>query len=118
MKKIIFALFFVFTLQVSYTQWVAQNIPGNLYFLNGIDFYNAQTGAVGGWVGTFSPEEYPQNLSEMNGFSQLGRALYTTNGGINWNYSVIPDSLRILSALQYIDQQLVYGFASKNVTAS
>ncbi len=115
MKKLnfalILALLFAFVIQNSQSQWVSQNIPGNLFFLNGIDFYNSQTGAVGGWVGTFSPTGF-----SSGGFSTLGRALYTTNGGTNWNYANIPDSLRVMIAVQYIDQQNVYGFGVKNIT--
>jgi photosystem II stability/assembly factor-like uncharacterized protein len=113
MKKSVFALLFVFIIQNPLSQWVSQNVPGNLFFLNGIDFYNAQTGAVGGWYGTFSPKGF-----FSVGFTTFGRALYTSNGGTNWNYASIPDSLRILIALQYVDQQNVYGFGVKNITPS
>lgn len=102
MKKLLILVSFVFLSGLSYSQWVSQNVSGNLYFLNGIDFFNSQTGAIGGWYGGFS--------------STIGRALYTSNGGANWIPSIIPDSLRVLLEIQYIDQQNVYGFGVKNIT--
>jgi hypothetical protein len=111
MKKIIIVFLFAFMSHHLSAQWVSQNIPGNLYFLNGIDFLNAQTGAVGGWYGGFAPRKFSDVFA-------LGRALYTTNGGTNWIYANIPDSLRVVLAVQFIDQQNVYGFGVKNITSS
>lgn len=113
MKKTALALLFVFIIQNSPSQWVSQNVPGSVFFLNGIDFFNAQTGAVGGWYVTLSPKGF-----SSGGFSTFGRALFTSNGGTNWINVSIPDSLRILIAIQYIDQQNVYGFGVKNITPS
>ncbi|MGH2575129.1 MAG: hypothetical protein ACRDFC_05440, partial [Ignavibacteria bacterium] len=79
--------------KASYTQWFYQNVPQGIGIALTIDFTNLQNGAAGGWILLNVP---------------TGRALYSTNSGLNWNFAQIPDSSRALVTLQLLNLQTGY----------
>jgi photosystem II stability/assembly factor-like uncharacterized protein len=98
MKKII--LIFLFIPSVFYSQWVEQQVPSSIGILLSIDFVNSTTGVSTGWV--LTDEAY-------------GRALYTTNSGINWLYAIIPDSSRSLVTTQMLNSTTGYSAGACNI---
>ena len=66
-------------------QWVMQSVPQNYGMVLSIDFVNSGNGVACGWY---------------NGY---GKALYTSNGGITWLPSIVPDSSRSFTAVTFID---------------
>ena len=91
MKKLILIILFCPTLL--YSQWVQQTVPSNIDIVLCIDFINANTGVAGGW----------ENITIVK-----GRAIYTTNSGINWIPAQIPDSSRSLVKSQFVNDNTGY----------
>jgi photosystem II stability/assembly factor-like uncharacterized protein len=86
MKKIIVLLLILTNAQFS--QWVKQNPPADVNALICMDFYNQNSGVAGGW-------------KFFNGY--IGRAIYTTNSGVNWLISTLPDSARAVVKIQMLN---------------
>jgi len=98
----IFKLIAVFCLLISAStqaQWVQQDVPGNVSYLNSVNFTSISAGVTTGW-----------GLDTLT----TCRAFYTTNGGTNWITASVPDSSRALVSTQYITSQIVYGTGAIN----
>ena len=98
----IFKLIAVFCLLISIhaqAQWIQQDVPGNVSYLNSINFTNVNSGITTGW-----------GLDTLT----TTRAYYTTNGGTTWIAASVPDSSRVLVSTQYITSQIVYGTGAIN----
>ena len=87
------------------SQWVQQVSPANLSLLRCISFNDSQNGVAGGW-------------ELVNDTSKIGRAIYTTNGGLNWYNAVVPNSLNSLNSIIYFDQQNAYGIGTCNPSSN
>jgi hypothetical protein len=97
-KNIILILLSVFC-NLSYSQWVTQPVPSNTSIFLSIDFLDNTKGISGGWY-------YGDNA--------YGRIAYTTNSGINWYSSQIPDTIRSVVQVQFINSQLAYAVGAYN----
>lgn len=85
MKKLIFFLFAATALtQFISSQWVYQPVPGNTSYYVCIEFSTTTHGAVGG---IYLTTDF------------FGRGAYTTNAGVNWLSSTVPDSLRVITGI-------------------
>jgi hypothetical protein len=89
--KILFLI--IFFSPSLHSQWVNQQVPSDIGLLLSIDFTNSINGVSTGWM-----------MHE----DATGRAIYTTNGGINWLYAAIPDSTRALVTVQMINASTGY----------
>ncbi len=96
MKKII--CIFLFIPSLLFSQWVQQYPPSDIELILSIDFANANIGAAGGWGG-----------------GPLGKAVYTTNSGVNWLLAQVPDSSRSLVKVQLIDNSTGYIAGAYNI---
>ncbi len=84
---------FTFTHSSIFSQWVYQQTPANASYYLTIDFPNTQLGIAGG-------------VFLNSGF--FGRGAYTTNGGTNWQASMVPDSCRVIVDIEFIDNSTGY----------
>ncbi|MBS1493809.1 MAG: T9SS type A sorting domain-containing protein [Bacteroidetes bacterium] len=84
-------------------QWVRQTTPGTVFFFNSINFANSNNGVISGWGIDAS---HPETTS---------RAYYTTNGGLTWITSSVPDSSRAIVSTEYISSQIIYATGALNV---
>jgi photosystem II stability/assembly factor-like uncharacterized protein len=96
MKKIILAL--LLSPSFLFSQWVQQTVPTGLNMILSIDFANVNIGVAGGWGDPF-----------------FGKAIYTTNSGINWFLAQVPDSSRSLVKVQLIDNNTGYIAGAYNI---
>ena len=96
MKKIILALLLFSA--ILFSQWVQQYPPSDIELILSIDFANTNTGAAGGWGGGY-----------------FGKAVYTTNSGINWYMAQVPDSSRSMVKVQLIDNNTGYIAGAYNI---
>ncbi len=102
----IFKLFAVFCMLYSFhvtdisAQWLQQEVPGNISYLQSIEFTNANSGVTTGW-----------GLDTLT----TCRAYYTTNGGTTWIRASVPDSSHMIVSTQYITSQILYGTGAVNV---
>ena len=96
MKKIILAL--LLFPAILFSQWVQQYPPSDIELILSIDFANTNIGAAGGWGGGY-----------------FGKAVYTTNSGINWYMAQVPDSSRSLVKVQLIDNNTGYIAGAYNI---
>lgn len=100
--KLLFLLFVYFNSASS--QWVRQNVPGDIFILNCINFENPNTGIATGW--------------QMGSNTNYARCLRTTNGGINWMPMATPDSFRVIAQFEYINSQTAIGSGAYNIPGS
>lgn len=100
MRKYFLLLLLFGFLNVDYSQWYQQQVPTNINFLLSIDFNDSLNGVSCGW------------------FDFYGRAIYTTNGGINWQNAVVPDSSRSLVNVSMINSTTGFIAGAYNITAS
>jgi photosystem II stability/assembly factor-like uncharacterized protein len=77
----------------TFSQWVYQQAPAGASYYITVEFSNSQIGTVGG---VFLTSEF------------LGRAAYTTNGGLNWLAAQVPDSARVLIEIKFINNVTGY----------
>lgn len=85
-----------------FSQWVHQNTPGNVSYLNSINFTNSANGICTGWgIDSQTP-------------ATTSRAYYTTNGGITWNIASVPDTSRVLVSTEFITSNIVYATGAMN----
>lgn len=84
----------------SEAQWIQQSAPGNISFLNSINFTNINSGITTGW-----------GLDTMTSC----RAYYTTNAGTTWIPASVPDSARAIVSSEFITSQIVYGTGGMNI---
>ncbi len=97
MKKILFlSACLLFITSAGSSQWYVQDVRTDADQLSSIDFLNENTGI------TCGAERILSTLS----FN--GRALYTTNGGVNWYQAIVPDSTFSLNSCEYINDDLSY----------
>jgi photosystem II stability/assembly factor-like uncharacterized protein len=103
MKKITFILallVLIYCNPILIAQWINQQVPPGDGILLSIDFTNTNNGVATGWVENNEP---------------IGRAIYTTNGGINWMLAAIPDSARSLVNVQMINSYTGYIAGAYNI---
>jgi len=98
MKKInIFVTVFIFAIQnYGIAQWITQFSTPNCTMINSISYSDSTVGIATG----FKAPEY------------IGRILYTSNSGSNWNFSVIPDSTNSFTGSKIISPNLFYACGS------
>jgi hypothetical protein len=103
MKTIFFVLFAAQTIlnMNTHSQWVYQQTPSDASYYITIEFANSQQGMAGGIFvnSTFS-----------------GRGAYTTNGGLNWLVSQVPDSLRVIVEIDVINNFTGYAAGAYNIS--
>jgi len=97
---VITTLIFLCSINISYTQWIYQNIPKEINFVLSIDFIDSQYGAGAG-------NNFQGNFS--------GRAIYTTNGGNSWMSAIVPDSSRTLITIQFVNSTTGYSSGAYNL---
>ena len=85
------------------SQWVQQNLPGEINVTLGIDFINQNHGITGGWYGDISQQIY-------------GKAYFTYDGGSNWIETIVPDSMRVMVEVQMINDNICYGAGAYNTS--
>ncbi|MEO8209805.1 MAG: hypothetical protein ABI840_04560, partial [bacterium] len=81
-------LFFLTCFNISFSQWIYQNTPNDIGIILTIDFSDPQNGSGGGYI--YSNDFY-------------GRAVFTTNSGVNWTLSQVPDSARALVTMKFFN---------------
>lgn len=86
---------FLITCNISFSQWIYQNVPTDISHLLSIDFSDSHTGVATG-------------ISLLGNFS--GKAVYSTNAGSTWLPATVPDSSRVLITAQFIN--LLTGYCS------
>jgi photosystem II stability/assembly factor-like uncharacterized protein len=102
MKIIVSTLFILSFTANCFSQWVHQNTPGNVSYLNSISFTNSSNGVCTGWgIDTQNP-------------ATTSRAYYTTNGGITWNIASVPDTSRVIVSTEYISENTLYATGAMN----
>ena len=80
----IFILVFILTMTLSaQIHWTSQPVPDGSTLLLSICFNGNDTGFSGGW-------DWSQT------FNVEGAGVYTTNGGVLWESSTLPDSTRVI----------------------
>ena len=97
-----FFLIYLFAISLSstlFSQWNEQNVNGNLSFISDLDFYNDKVGIIAG--ACFDYERFN------------GRIFKTSDSGINWFQTNIPDSISIISSVKFITDSLIYGSGSR-----
>ena len=83
----IFKLIAVFCLLISVhaqAQWIQQDVPGNVSYLNSINFTSVNSGITTGW-----------GLDTLT----FGRAYYTTNGGTTWISASVPEATHMIVSM-------------------
>jgi photosystem II stability/assembly factor-like uncharacterized protein len=85
------------------SQWINQQIPADIGILLSIDFVNNNSGVSTGW--------------KLNNDAE-GRAIYTTNGGLNWYLASLPDSARSLVAVQMMNNLTGYSAGAYNIVSN
>ena len=105
MKTLFYLSAFTFTILVSpvHSQWVQQNLQGDINIIIGIDFINQNKGVTGGWFGDLSQQIY-------------GSAFSTSDRGNNWIPAITPDSMRVFVGLHMINDMIVYGAGAYNLS--
>ncbi|MBK8552320.1 MAG: T9SS type A sorting domain-containing protein [Ignavibacteria bacterium] len=104
LQKIYLELFFILvsvflTANISNSQWVQQTLPPDGGIILGIDFTDPGHGVIGGWTYESQP---------------TARGYYTTNGGVNWLSSSVPDSVRAITDIQFISKETGYATGAYN----
>ncbi|HRF65834.1 MAG TPA: T9SS type A sorting domain-containing protein [Ignavibacteria bacterium] len=101
MKTLFLILFSAFALthQLS-SQWVYQQPPVNTSYYITMDFTTVNIGAAGG---VFLSSDF------------FGRAAYTSNSGINWLTSTVPDSLRVITKIVFINSTTAFCSGAYNL---
>ena len=99
MKKLIFLSLFIPALLFS--QWTEQTIPSGVGVLLTIDFADSTTGVAAGYKIVSQPE---------------GRAIYTTNGGVDWYLAQLPDSSRSFLTVQLLNSTTGYCAGASNIS--
>jgi hypothetical protein len=84
-------------------QWVQQIVPDSVTVLNTVNFTNTNTGVCTGWDFGAS-------------FITSGRAIYTTNSGINWLAGTVPYTCRVIASAKYINAVTLYGTGAMNLS--
>jgi hypothetical protein len=96
MKKICFII--ILLPSILLTQWIHQVSPTDIDMVISVDFINTNSGVAGGWKWGFN-----------------GRAIYTTNSGLNWILAQVPDSSRSMVKVQMIDANTGYIAGAYNI---
>jgi hypothetical protein len=99
MRKLIFLLLLLPA--VNNSQWIEQQTPFGDGIILSVDFVDLNTGVACGW--------YLQDTTP------IGRAMYTTNGGINWFLSQFPDSSRSFVTVQFVNSTTAYIAGAYNI---
>ena len=105
MYKVILILiefFFYYVVDLN-GQWIYQQVPTNATNYNTIEFPNSQIGIAGGG---FIDQTFH------------GRGAYTTNAGMNWYISQVPDSLRIMVEIKFVNLTTGYCAGAYNLNSS
>jgi hypothetical protein len=111
MKKMIYLitiLFFVFATNLK-PQWFQQTLPptpGDIHFMQCIDFNNQDHGITGGFYAIVTTQEF------------VGSVYYTNDGGNNWLESTLPDSMRAMTDVQIFNDSLAYGTGGYNLSVT
>jgi len=97
-------LLFLVLVQVSFAQWVNQQLPAQSEVILGLSlFYNGDAAASGWGLGPTG------NIS--------ARAYYSTNFGTIWNSASLPDSARSIIDLQKtLDEDILFASGARNLT--
>lgn len=82
------------------SQWVQQQVPNGLTMLLSIDFSDSANGIAGGY-----------NAPSLN---FTGRIIYTTDGGVNWLPSVVPDSARSIVTVKLVAPGTAFALGAYN----
>ena len=102
--RIIYQFLFIIILSKSLstqTHWVSQTIPDEIKSLSPICFTGNDIGFSGG--------------RGQGSFGQVaGVGIYTTNGGVEWNLSIIPDSIRMIVYSRLFNNSVGFAAAAYN----
>jgi len=85
------------------SQWVYQQVPTNASYYITLEFPSAQIGIAGG---AFLSANF------------FGRGAYTTNSGNNWLISLVPDSLRVMVEIKFINLTTGYCAGAYNLNTT
>jgi hypothetical protein len=101
MRKLLIISLLLLLSDQNFPQWTLTNFAETTVMLS-IDL-NENVGAAGGW-------------HFIEGNNILVNAYHTTDGGITWNNSYTPDSLRVITDIQMMNTNLVYGCGAINTS--
>ena len=82
-------------------QWLRQQIPGDITMILSLDFADPNIGSASGY------SAFSMNFR--------GRALYTQDGGQQWNLAQVPDSARSLVTVMHINDSVSYIAGAYNI---
>jgi len=92
-------LSFIFFANLSvHSQWIDQFNMTDMGLILSMDFGDSLHGSGAGWI-------------LLNGLA-YGRATYTTDGGLSWSFASLPDSVRTLNQVHFINNSVVYGIGA------
>ncbi|MEO8664654.1 MAG: T9SS type A sorting domain-containing protein [Ignavibacteria bacterium] len=105
MKQIIFIFLFQILLQNQiYCQWISQPIsPGEGNLLT-VDFADVNKGAIAGW-------KFGDKTLQGTGF-------YTTNAGKTWIRSTMPDSIRAILEIEFVNETTGFAVGAYNLPST
>lgn len=86
------------------SQWVSQQLPAGISMLHAIDFSDINSGISAGY--------YEVSATEIR-----GKAIYTTNSGLNWHSAVIPDSVVSIGTVNFINNSTALASADYGTLA-
>jgi hypothetical protein len=96
--SLLLCLFTTFNLSA---QWVRQDTPQNIAFINSVNFTGINSGIITGWQNDFTSPT-------------TARAFFTTNAGTTWQNASVPESSRVIVSTEYINAQTFYGVGAMN----
>ncbi|MBS1515369.1 MAG: T9SS type A sorting domain-containing protein [Bacteroidetes bacterium] len=101
--KTLFSVILLLLLSANgFSQWIHQNAPGTIAYLNSINFSTSVNGVCTGWgIDSQTP-------------ATTSRAYYTTNAGATWNIASVPDTSRVLVSTEFITSNIVYATGAMN----
>lgn len=86
---------------LSTSQWYSQDLPADGGMMPAIQFFDIQNGAIGGW--------------RIIGVDFLANGYFTSNSGVSWIQSSIPDSVRSILDIKFLSGSTGIGVGAYNL---